>query len=313
MKGSRGSTGRQAHVDEGAGEEPRVEQVQDGVLDTADVLIHRHEVRCRGRVEGSLGVPGVAETQEVPRRVDERVHGVRLSRGRPATNGTRGVKKPFVERQRRLAGRKELDVIGSENGQLVLGYGHDTMVGAVNGRNGATPKTLARDQPVAEPVVDLALADAFVLEPFDRVRLRRLDVEPVQEATVDLLAFTGVRTATVGVPIRRWLHGAHDGKAVDLGEGPVPLILGRHSHNGAGAVPHQDVVSYIDRNRDPGERVQHTAPRKCPALVERGRVPGRGPLDFGFGRRPRAEPLTSSRWASVVRSSTSGCSGATTA
>jgi RNase H-fold protein (predicted Holliday junction resolvase) len=77
-----------AEVAQRLAEEPRVEQVQDRVLDAADVLVDRHP-----RVDGVAATTrprrcGVAVAQEVPGRVDEGVHRVGLAPG--AARRTRG-------------------------------------------------------------------------------------------------------------------------------------------------------------------------------------------------------------------------------
>ena len=220
-----------------------------------------------------------------------------------------------MERQGRLAGRKELDVVGRHDRQLVLGHGHHAVIGAVDGGDRTAPEALARDEPVAEPVVDLALADALLLEPFDGAGLGGVDVEPVQEVAVDLLALAGVRPAALVVPTRRRLHGAHDREPVELGEGPVPLVLGRHRHDGAGAVAHEDVVGHVDRHRRAGERVQHAAPGEGPALVERRRARRSlvRSMSLVIGGARWRSSSTAPRWSSVVSASSRGCSGATTA
>ena len=178
--------------------------------------------RAAAGSNGRSVAPGIAEAQEVPGGVDEGVHGVGLAAGRSPADGAGGVQEPLVEGQGRLAGREELDVVGRHDRQLVLGHRHHAVVGAVDGRDGAAPEPLPRDQPVAEPVVDLALADALVLEPVDGAGLGRGDVEPVQEVAVDLLALAGVRPAAVRRPNRAGLHGAHDREAVELGRRPSP-------------------------------------------------------------------------------------------
>ena len=69
------------HVVQHLGEEPAVQQVQDRVLDAADVLLGGHPAAHRLLVERAVLVVRRAVAQEVPRRVDERVHrvGVALS------------------------------------------------------------------------------------------------------------------------------------------------------------------------------------------------------------------------------------------
>ena len=69
----------QVHVRERLHEEARVHQVQDRVLDAADVLVDRHPAVGHRRVPRRLVVAGVGVADEVPGRVDERVHRVRLA------------------------------------------------------------------------------------------------------------------------------------------------------------------------------------------------------------------------------------------
>ncbi len=96
LNGSRRPFGVKPDVAEGTGVEAGVEQVQDGVLDAADVLVDRHPVIGRVQAEGNLGCPGVAEAQEVPGRVHEGVHGVGLPLGRTAALGADGVAEALV-------------------------------------------------------------------------------------------------------------------------------------------------------------------------------------------------------------------------
>jgi len=74
----------QVEVGEGLDEEPRVHQVQDRVLDAADVLIDGHPALQGSAVPGRLVVARVAVAQEIPRRVDEGVHRVGLPARRSA-------------------------------------------------------------------------------------------------------------------------------------------------------------------------------------------------------------------------------------
>jgi hypothetical protein len=55
------------HVRQRLDEEARVEQMQDGVLDAADVLIDRHPASDDLPVERHLVVVRIAVAQEVPR------------------------------------------------------------------------------------------------------------------------------------------------------------------------------------------------------------------------------------------------------
>ncbi len=137
-----GEAGGEAHIDQGPGEEAGVQQVQDGVLDTADVLIDGHPAARCGRIEGPVIAPRIAVAQEVPRGVDERVHGVGLASSGATTERTRRVEETLVKGQRRLPRREELDVIGRHHRQLLLGYGDRPVLGAVDHRNRASPESL---------------------------------------------------------------------------------------------------------------------------------------------------------------------------
>jgi len=95
----------------GAGEEARIEQVQDRVLDAADVLVDRHHAirdRARGRC---VLVPRIGEAREVPRGVDERVHRVGFARRFPAALRTGDV-LPGRMMVERVAGPIERHVLG---------------------------------------------------------------------------------------------------------------------------------------------------------------------------------------------------------
>ncbi len=69
----------QAQIAHDLGPEARIEQVQNGVLNAANVLVHGHPV-VSTFVPPSCSVIGrVAIAHEVPRRIDKGVHGVGLA------------------------------------------------------------------------------------------------------------------------------------------------------------------------------------------------------------------------------------------
>ncbi len=194
-----------------------------------------------------------------------------------------------MERKRRLPGREELDVVGREDGQLVLGDRDDPVLLAVHDRDGATPEALPRDEPVPQPKVDLPLSQALLLEPFDGAVLRRRDVESVEEPAVDLDAVAGIRTAPFGFPVLRRLNGAHDGQPMQRGERPVSLVLGRHRHDRSGSVAHEDVVGHIERDRVAAEGIDHVAAREGAALLQGARIALGHALDVGLRCRTLPE------------------------
>ena len=99
---------------------------------------------------------------------------------------------------------------GARTGSWSSGTGHDPVVGAVDDRDGATPEALARDQPVPQAVVDLALADALLLEPVDGAGLGRGDVEAVRKPLLIFTPSPVYAPPPFGVPVLGRLDGAHD-------------------------------------------------------------------------------------------------------
>ena len=69
------------------GEEARVEQVKDRVLNATDVLVDRQPLINGLLGKGQLTVLGVAVAQEIPAGTHEGVHGVGLPAGRFAAAG----------------------------------------------------------------------------------------------------------------------------------------------------------------------------------------------------------------------------------
>ena len=109
----------EAEVAECAGEEARVEQVQDRVGDAADVLVDRHVVQRR-----VLDRPARSSSKGLQKRrkyheESTKVSIVSVSRvAGPPQIGQVVRRKPLVESKRRLAGREELDVVGEQHRQL---------------------------------------------------------------------------------------------------------------------------------------------------------------------------------------------------
>ena len=92
------------------GEEPHVDQVEDGVLDAADVLVHREPVFNRSLVDGRGRDFRVGVAVKVPGRINERVHGVGLAPRRTAALRAARLDKLRRASQWRAALAGELDV-----------------------------------------------------------------------------------------------------------------------------------------------------------------------------------------------------------
>jgi len=256
------------------------------VLDPADVLVDRHPAAGRVLVDRDGGRPGVAEAQEVPGRVDKGVHGVGLPLGAAAAAGTVDEAEAVVELERGLTGRPELDVVGGEDGELVLGHRDHPAVRAVDDRDRAAPEALPAEQPVAEPVVDLAPADPLGLEPLDGLGLGLRHRQPVEPPAVDGRAVPGVGLT---LPVLGRLDGADDREAVHPGEVPVALVLTRHGHDRPGSVRHQDVVGQVHRDRPAVEGVEDVTAGEDPAFVQR--TFGRLAFDVALPANPLDERL----------------------
>ena len=233
------------------GEEPRVEQVQDGVLDAADVLVDRHPVvgeRARERLAVVVRV-GVAD--EVPGRVDEGVHRVRLAPRRPAAARARrrhpvlapraasapwagSPPRPGAARAARRRGPAPRRT--SRSGRSGSGSPSSAAVRAASRaggsrsspRPGRAPRATRRSAPSppgCEQAGERARVDEHLV----------LGVRDEGRALLDL-AF--------GRP-----HDLPDRQPVALREVEVALVVRGDGHDRAGAVPHQDVVG--DPDRDP--------------------------------------------------------------
>ncbi len=124
-------------------------------------------------------------------------------------------------------------------------------------RDRAAPVALARDQPVAQAELHLALAHrpAADLLPAEQVgdpvegllRLHAVEEARVDhDAVVDIGLFRDAEGG--GVPAFRHDH-RHHRQAVLVGEVEVALVARRAAEDGAGAVVHQHEVGDVDRHR----------------------------------------------------------------
>ena len=124
--------------------EAGIQEMQDGVLDAADVLIDRQPV-MHSRIQHGLVVVAARKPQEIPRRVHEGVHGVGLAPGAGAAARAVDVQEPLVLEERIAA------AVGNEIRAARP---------AVNHGNRAAPVALPRDSPVAQAPGGLLLAQA---------------------------------------------------------------------------------------------------------------------------------------------------------
>src|SRR5216684_5135980 len=143
--------------------EAGIEQVQDGVGDAADVLVDRKPVGNFRRIERSFVVVRVAVAVEVPRRINERVHGVGLAaRGTTALRAS-GVHKIRSRGKRRSAFTGQLGIFRKHYGKILVRHRDDSVLGAVDDGDGSAPVTLAGDAPVSQAKNRFAPAKTFGL------------------------------------------------------------------------------------------------------------------------------------------------------
>ena len=236
-----------AHVARRLPEEARVEQVHDRVLGAARVEVDGEPLAHRLRGEGALGVVGVDVAHLVPARTHEGVERVRLAAGGGFAPGAVDVHPLLDLGQGRLARGLEVHVIGEDDGQVVLGHGNDAAGVAVNHGDGRAPVALARDEPVAQPVGDRALARPLRLgvggDGADGLARRRA----VEGAGVDHGAALGEgrleRRAHVDLGV---VEDGNDLEAVFGGELEVALVVRGDGHDRARPVGHEHVVGDPD-------------------------------------------------------------------
>src|SRR5262249_22795817 len=94
----------------------------------------------------------------------------------------------------------EGDILGKLNRQILVRHRHHAAFLAVDDRNGAAPVTLARNAPVAQAKLNLALADRTIAARFALKTLRDFflgfwDAQSVEEARIRELAIFGIGLA----------------------------------------------------------------------------------------------------------------------
>ena len=144
-----------------AGEEAAVEQMQDRVLDAADILVDRHHPVDDGTRGRRLLVPGIGEARKIPGRIHEGVHGVGFAL-RLAAAFRAGDVLPGRMMVERVAGLVEGDILRQHHRQVLVRHRHHVAFRAMDHRDRAAPIALARNAPVAQAEIHLALADRHV-------------------------------------------------------------------------------------------------------------------------------------------------------
>ena len=297
---------QQAKVAQGLGKEAAVEQVQNSVLDAADVVIDGHPTVCRLAGEGQLGVVRVGIAQVIPAGAGKGIHGIGLALGRAAADRAGGLVE-VLALGKGFAGA-QVQVLGQRHRQLILGHGHDTAVLAVDGRDGVAPIALAADEPVAQTELDLATTAAHGLEVgHDRslalgvlaaahasvlAGLYERTLGSVSAIPVDGLGMEGINGLAAGLDgsaIVIVQDDRHDRQVVLTGKLKVALVAAGNGHDGAGAVVGNDIIGNPHGDLLAVDGVYHIAAREGTVLLEGalGTLDGRDMLgvldDLGDG------------------------------
>ena len=155
----------------------------------------------------------------------------------------------------RVAGLVEGGVFRQLHREIRIGHRHDAAFLAMNHRDRATPITLARDAPIAQAEIHLALADRHVAANFALQSLRHFllglrDRHPVEETRIDHVAVAVIGGIGNDERLRVLPVGADHGgiaEVVFVDEIEVALVMCRAAEDRAGAIFHQHEIGDIDR------------------------------------------------------------------
>ena len=153
----------QSQIAHDPGPEAGVDQVQDGVFYSADVLIDRKPVVDLLPAEGSGRVVSIRVAVEIPGGVDKRVHGIGLAPRGSSTAGTGRIHKSGNPAQRRTVLLGNLDLLRKQDRKLVVGHGHDAVFRAIKNGNGRAPIALTADAPILQTIGNRWLPKAMFL------------------------------------------------------------------------------------------------------------------------------------------------------
>ena len=179
--------------------------------------------------------------------------------------------------------------------QVLVADRDDPVRGAIDDREGRAPVALAADQPVAQAVDDLGLGRAALGQLRDDGLAALVRGQVVEGAAVDQTLVRGVGDVRIGHRVVGVGAGRRDdtpdGQAELLGEGEVPLVVGGHGHDRAGAVAGQHVVGDEDRDALAVDRIDGLGADRQAGLLAVGREavdlgPAAGLLDVRVDLAP---------------------------
>ena len=161
--------------------EAAVKQMQRRMLHAAVVPVDGEPVVERFLARERLVVVRVRIAQEIPRGTGPLGHRVRLALGRAAAVRARRIDPVGHLRERRLAvvGRLIALDLRQAQRQLLFRQRHVAALFALDNRDRLAPIALAREDPVAQLIVDLLVAEALFLHVVLDLFLRLFDGKAV--------------------------------------------------------------------------------------------------------------------------------------
>ena len=218
--------------------------MQDGVLDSADVLIHGHPVLRTLFRKRFLVVMRRREAIKIPGRADERIESIRLAFRRGFAFRAGYVDERIERFERRLSLVSQLGIDRQNHRQVFVRHGYGAALFAEDNRHRRPPVTLAGNPPVAQAKLYGCLTDVLGLQMLAHFLLGFVALETVKRTGLGhrpklghgFLQIVGIRIA-----VRRQDDHA-DGQVVFSGKLEIAVIVCGHGHDGAGAVIHQHEV-----------------------------------------------------------------------
>ena len=234
-------------------EEAEVEQVHDGVFNTANVDINRQPVVRRVGIQHTFLILRAGVARVVPGRLHKGIEGVSFTQRRHTVNGGfRPLRIGFD-----WAGNAVHDYVFRQNNrQLVFWRWQDGTVFQRHHRNRRAPVTLTGNTPVTQTIVNFTLTHAFSYQLVSNGVEGRFEVEAVKLTGVKQHAFFSQRLFR---QIRLCAFSGQnyrlDGQAIFGRKFVIALIVTRNGHNCACTVFHQHEVCRPNRDLFASQRV----------------------------------------------------------
>ena len=238
-----------ANMRQGPRPEARIKQVQNRMLDPADIMLDRHPFGDFFCIKRSIiGLRGKA--QEIPAGIGECVERVRLAHSILAASRAADMLPACMSLQR-IARRFKVHILWQSHWQLIFGNRHNPASIAVDERDRCSPIALARNAPIAQPPHSRALAPSAVLSPrnhiglglFHRLAIEELRIDQNAVARFCLIAHWRISLACVlrdNTHYRQLIFGC---------KFEIALVMAGHAHHCACAIIHQHKIGDEERHR----------------------------------------------------------------